>query len=85
MKKGAVPIKPLNGKSLNDVPMRSKVNKSSLTLRLLPEAAPDEIQSQQVKSDPEAALRLLQGSIVLVHTGGGVLQNPAFQQFIQAL
>ena len=26
-----------------------------------------------------------QGSIVLVHTGGGVLQNPAFQQFIQTL
>lgn len=26
-----------------------------------------------------------QGGIVLVHTGGGVLQNPAFQQFIQTL
>ena len=26
-----------------------------------------------------------QGRIVLVHTGGGVLQNPAFQQFIQTL
>ena len=26
-----------------------------------------------------------QGSIVLVHTGGGVLQNPAFQQFIRTL
>jgi thiol-disulfide isomerase/thioredoxin len=26
-----------------------------------------------------------QGRVALVHTGGGVLQNPAFQQFIQTL
>jgi hypothetical protein len=26
-----------------------------------------------------------QGRIALVHTGGGILQNPAFQKFIQAL
>lgn len=39
----------------------------------------------RARGTPTFVLLDSQGSIVLVHTGGGFLQNPAFQKFIQTL
>jgi peroxiredoxin len=39
----------------------------------------------KVRGTPTFVLLDVRGSIALVHTGGGILQNPAFQRFIQAL
>jgi thiol-disulfide isomerase/thioredoxin len=39
----------------------------------------------RARGTPTFVLLDAQGRIALVHTGGGVLQNPAFQQFIQTL
>lgn len=39
----------------------------------------------KARGTPTFVLLDAQGRIALVHTGGGVLQNPAFQKFIQTL
>jgi peroxiredoxin len=39
----------------------------------------------KARGTPTFVLLDAQGRIALVHTGGGILQNPAFQKFIQAL
>jgi thioredoxin-related protein len=39
----------------------------------------------KARGTPTFVLLDAQGRIVLVHTGGGVLENPAFQKFIKTL
>ena len=39
----------------------------------------------KARGTPTFVLLDAQGRIALVHTGGGILQNPGFQKFIQAL
>lgn len=39
----------------------------------------------RARGTPTFVLLDAQGRVALVHTGGGLLQNPAFQQFIQTL
>jgi hypothetical protein len=42
-------------------------------------------QAFKVNATPTYVLMDAEGSVVLVHRGGGVLQNPQFREFLSAL